>query len=266
MRGEKDYLCGRKFKTIANVRDIEIKVMTLLPMSGTLNKFETLEYFFMKRYTIIVAGGQGKRMNAAIPKQFLLLAGKPVLMHTLEVFSSYNNEMEIILVLPENQMEVWFSLCREHSFDVAHSVVAGGSERFYSVKNALNAVETPSLVAVHDGVRPLVSRETIDRCFAMAEKQQTAVPVVDLVDSIREISDSESRAVDRNRYKLVQTPQVFSGELLKRAYEAPFSPTFTDDASVVESLGKKISLVEGNRENIKLTTEMDLKIAECLID
>ena len=218
----------------------------------------------MKKYAIIVAGGKGKRMNADVPKQFILLAGKPILMHTLEVFSAYDKSMEIILVLPENQIEMWKKLCAEHFFEIPHLIIKGGDERFHSVKNGLQAVEIPALVAVHDGVRPLVSRQTIERCFIMAEKSGTAVPVVDLVDSIRKISGNENRAVDRRLYKLVQTPQVFDGELLKKAYGQEFSTAFTDDASVVETLGEKISVVEGNRENIKITTPFDLQCAKIM--
>ena len=212
-----------------------------------------------------MAGGQGKRMNADMPKQFMLLAGKPVLMHTIEVFAAYDKSLEIIVVLPESQIETWFKLCREHSFEIPHSVVEGGEERFHSVKNGLAFLQLPALVAVHDGVRPLVSRETISRCFAMAKKTGTAVPVVELTDSIREISGNENRAVDRHLYKLVQTPQVFDGEILKKSYGQNFSNSFTDDASVVETLGENISLVEGNRENIKITAAFDLDIAESFI-
>ena len=214
---------------------------------------------------IIVAGGKGERMNAEIPKQFLEIHGKPILMHTLEVFRRYDASMELILVLPSVQIEFWKELCKKHAFDIPHQIVSGGQTRFQSVKNGLKATRSNLLIAVHDGVRPLVSIDTIERCFDEAEKSGAAIPVIDLVESIRQISENESFSVDRSAYKLVQTPQVFESELLKKAYEQEFTPLFTDDASVVEALGTKIQLVEGNRENIKITTEFDLKIAESLI-
>lgn len=217
------------------------------------------------KVAIIVAGGKGERMNADIPKQFLEIKGKPILMHTLEVFQRFDNSIKLILVLPAIQMEFWDELCKKHAFTLPHQVVAGGEARFYSVKNGLNAVSSPALIAVHDGVRPLVSPETIARCYAAAEKFDAAIPVVDLVDSIRQINDNGSQSVDRSAYKLVQTPQIFDAALLKRAYEQECSPLFTDDASVVEALGNHVELVEGNRENIKITTEFDLKIAEIFI-
>lgn len=214
---------------------------------------------------IIVAGGKGERMQADIPKQFLEIKGKPILMHTLEVFQRYDASMKLVLVLPAVQVEFWSELCKKHSFSLPHQVVTGGQTRFQSVKNGLEAVAGFALVAVHDGVRPLVSVETIAQCFDAAEKHGAVIPVVDSVDSIRQITGDSSQSVDRSAYKLVQTPQVFDAELLKKAYEQDFSPLFTDDASVMEALGVKIHLVEGNRENIKITTEFDLRIAESLL-
>jgi len=215
---------------------------------------------------IIVAGGKGERMNANIPKQFLELQGKPILMHTIEAFNRFDKTMQIILVLPETQIDYWITLCKKHAFAVLHKIVIGGQTRFNSVKNGLKLVQSPSLVAVHDGVRPLVSHSTITRSFNAAEKYDAAIPVVDLIDSIRQVNEDESLSVDRTKYKLVQTPQVFDAELLKKAYEQEFSALFTDDASVVEALGTKIHLVEGNRENIKITTEIDLKMAETFLN
>ncbi|HJV77091.1 MAG TPA: 2-C-methyl-D-erythritol 4-phosphate cytidylyltransferase [Paludibacter sp.] len=217
------------------------------------------------KIAIIVAGGKGERMQADIPKQFLEIKGKPILMHTLEVFQRYDASMKLVLVLPAVQVEFWSELCKKHSFSLPHQVVTGGQTRFQSVKNGLEAIAGSALVAVHDGVRPLVSVETIARCFDAAEKYGAVIPVVDSVDSIRQITGDGSQSVDRSAYKLVQTPQVFDAELLKKAYEQDFSPLFTDDASVVEAIGVKIHLVEGNRENIKITTEFDLRIAETLI-
>ena len=215
---------------------------------------------------IIVAGGKGERMNANIPKQFLELHGKPILIHTMEAFYRFDNTMQIMLVLPETQIDYWNALCKKHAFAVLHNIVIGGQTRFNSVKNGLKLVQSPSLVAVHDGVRPLVSHTTITRSFNAAEKYDAAIPVIDLIDSIRQVNEDESLSVDRTKYKLVQTPQVFDAELLKKAYEQEFSALFTDDASVVEALGTKIHLVEGNRENIKITTEIDLKMAETFLN
>ena len=217
------------------------------------------------KIVLIVAGGKGERMNADIPKQFLEIQGKPILMHTLEVFNRFDAKMKLILVLPSVQIDLWKELCVKHNFTLNHEIIAGGQTRFQSVKNGLEAVKTPALVAVHDGVRPLVSIETIARCFESAEKFDAAIPVVDLVDSIRQVTENGSQSVDRNAFKLVQTPQVFDAELLLKAYEQEYTPLFTDDASVVEALGTKIHLVEGNRENIKITTEFDLKMAESIM-
>jgi 2-C-methyl-D-erythritol 4-phosphate cytidylyltransferase len=174
--------------------------------------------------------------------------------------------MQIMLVLPETQIDYWKTLCKKHAFAVLHNIVIGGQTRFNSVQNGLKMVQAPSLVAVHDGVRPLVSSSTIAHCFDAAEKYDAAIPVIDLIDSIRQVNEDESLSVDRTKYKLVQTPQVFDAELLKKAYEQEFSALFTDDASVVEALGTKIHLVEGNRENIKITTEIDLKMAETFLN
>ena len=219
---------------------------------------------------IIVAGGKGERMQTDVPKQFLDMRTKthvrkkPVLMRTIEAFYRYDNGISIIVVLPMEQIDYWKNLCKKHHFSILHQIIGGGETRFHSVRNGLSWADADSLIAVHDGVRPLVSRETIARCFENAEQYKAVVPVLDLVDSIRYADEHENRACDRTKYKLVQTPQVFDGGLLKKAYEQAFSPAFTDDASVVEALGAKIRLVEGNRENIKITTAMDLKLMEIL--
>lgn len=215
---------------------------------------------------IIVAGGTGKRMQADIPKQFIELKSKPILMHTIEVFVKYNHHINIIVVLPENQMVVWKQMCEEHNFNIVHQTIAGGATRFDSVKNGLELAPDEGLVAVHDGVRPLVSVQTIHRCFEMAERTGTAIPVIDIVESIRKVEENDNEAVDRNLYKAVQTPQVFETQILKAAYRQDYVPTFTDDASVVEAFGHKISIVEGNKENIKITTPLDLEIGELFLD
>jgi len=217
------------------------------------------------KVVIIVAGGKGERMKAVVPKQFLEIKGRPILMHTLEVFRNFDPEIQIVLVLPADQIDVWKSLCKKHAFTLTHTIECGGSTRFHSVKNGLTAVSIPSLVAVHDGVRPLVSVETISACFDAASEYGTAVPVIDAIDSIRKITENGSVSVNRSEYKFVQTPQVFDGELLIKAYRQEFSENFTDDASVVEAMGAKMHLVTGNRENIKITTEMDLILANQLM-
>lgn len=220
----------------------------------------------MIQSVIIVAGGKGERMQLDIPKQFIEIHSKPILMHTISRFFSFNPEMHIIVVLPENQLNNWTELCKKHAFDIRHEIVAGGSSRFESVKNGLKLAPQEGFIAVHDGVRPLVSPETIDRCFAMAELSGAAIPVSDAIESIRQIlPDGSSIAVNRSSYKMVQTPQVFNAKVIQLAYRQEFSNQFTDDASVVEASGYKISLVEGNRENIKITTPFDLIMAEKLL-
>lgn len=219
----------------------------------------------MIRTALIVAGGKGLRMGGDLPKQFLPLGGKPVLMHTLEAFHRFDKEMRLILVLPESQQEYWFRLCHECGFAVEHSVVNGGETRFHSVKNGLALVEEPGLVGVHDGVRPFVSQEVIARCYNTAVHKRAVIPVIDVIETLRCVSGVDSRTVNRSDYKLVQTPQVFDAALLKQAYAQEFVSFFTDDASVVEALGEKVYLVEGNRENIKITTPFDLKVATALL-
>lgn len=217
-------------------------------------------------YVLIVAGGKGLRMGGDLPKQFLPVGGKPVLMRTLEAFYTCNPEMRIILVLPRSQQSYWTQLCEEHCFSLPHTVADGGETRFHSVKNGLAHVTTPGLVGVHDGVRPFVSQEVITRCYALAAEKKAVIPVTDVVETVRHLEGEGSATVSRDEYKLVQTPQVFDAELLKQAYEQPYTPFFTDDASVVEAMGVSIHLAPGNRENIKITTPFDLKIAAALLD
>ena len=223
------------------------------------------DFKMIQKVVIIVAGGKGERMKAVVPKQFLEIKGRPILMYTIEVFHDFDPEIQIVLVLPADQIDVWKSLCKKHAFTLTHTIECGGSTRFHSVKNGLTAVSIPSLVAVHDGVRPLVSVETINACFDAASEYGTAVPVIDAIDSIRKITENGSVSVNRSEYKFVQTPQVFDGKLLIKAYRQEFSENFTDDASVVEAMGAKMHLVTGNRENIKITTEMDLILANQLM-
>ena len=216
-------------------------------------------------YALIVAGGKGLRMGTDIPKQFLPIGGKPVLMRTLEAFYAYNQAMQLIVVLPHSQQAYWARLCEEYHFSLPHRVADGGEARFHSVRNGLAWVETPGRVGVHDGVRPFVSPEVIARCYALASTKKAVVPVIPVVETVRHLVDGGSLTVNREEYRLVQTPQVFDVELLKKAYEQPYSPAFTDDASVVEALGVPVALTEGNRENIKITTPFDLRVAEALL-
>ena len=219
----------------------------------------------MDLYVVIVAGGSGKRMGAEIPKQFLELAGRPVLMHTIERFKTFNDSIEIITVLPENQLRFWIDLQKKHSFNVLHTLVKGGANRFLSVRNGLKFVNSPGLVAIHDGVRPFVSIDTIKRCFEAAEKLGNAIPAISPNESLRIINDLGSIPVNRFHVKQVQTPQVFNAALIKNAYLQEYSPDFTDDATVLEKTGEKINLIEGNRENIKITTPEDLLISDALL-
>lgn len=219
----------------------------------------------MLRTTIIVAGGSGKRMGGPIPKQFMLLQGKPLLCWTIEAFHRYDPEMPIIVVLPENQIPIWKALCIGHGLHVEHEVAAGGEERFHSVQNGLALVKHDGLVAVHDGVRPLVSVELIDRCFRAAEEHGAAIPVVPINSSVRELDGDKSYPVDRSTLRLVQTPQCFRAELLRRGFELTYDDAFTDEASLMERLDVEVHLVEGEERNIKVTTQADLRIAEALL-
>lgn len=220
----------------------------------------------MNRTALIVAGGKGLRMGSELPKQFLPIGGRPVLMHTLEAFRRFDMDMQLILVLPKEQQDYWQILCRKYDFIVRHRIADGGETRFHSVKNGLALVKEPGLVGVHDGVRPFVSQEVIARCYEVAEAKQAVIPVGDVVETVRHLTVAGSETVDRSEYKLVQTPQVFDAGLLKRAYEQEFTPLFTDDASVVEAMGVPVFLVKGNPENIKITTPFDLKVGSALLE
>ena len=219
----------------------------------------------MDLYALIVAGGSGKRMGMDTPKQFMELAGKPVLMHTIEKFRQFSSSIEIITVLPENQLRYWTELQKKYSFDVPHTLVKGGAHRFISVKNGLKFVSAPGLVAIHDGVRPLVRMDTIQRCFNAAAEHGNAIPVVSPADSLRLLMDGNNIPVSRMNVKQVQTPQVFDVETLKKAYQQEYDTAFTDDATVIEKAGHKVIMVEGNRENIKITNPEDLFIAQTLL-
>ena len=221
-------------------------------------------------YVIIVAGGKGLRMGSDIPKQFLPIGGKPVLMRTLERFREYDKDLKIILVLPEAQQDYWQGLCKEYGFQVEYQLANGGQTRFHSVQNGLALIpdNAEGVVGVHDGVRPFPSIDVIRNCYATARDKKAVIPVIPVVETVRHLlvhSKDKSITVPRDEYRLVQTPQTFDIQLLKAANRQPYNDGFTDDASVVESYGHEITLVEGNRENIKITTPYDMKIAEVLI-
>jgi 2-C-methyl-D-erythritol 4-phosphate cytidylyltransferase len=226
-------------------------------------------------YIIIVAGGKGLRMGSDVPKQFLPVGGLPVLMHTIKRFREYSQEMQIILVLPEAQQDYWHGLCKEYAFDVEYMLANGGETRFHSVKNGLDMIpdDAEGVVGVHDGVRPFPALEVIERCYETAKETEAVIPVIPVVETLRHIVNVNcdtvavsSITVPRNDYRLVQTPQTFTVSLLKKAYKQPYNDNFTDDASVVEAMGRSITLVEGNRENIKITTPFDLTVAEALFN
>jgi len=219
----------------------------------------------MKKFAIIVAGGSGSRMGSEIPKQFLDLCGKPVLMHTIETFFNFDPDSEIILVLPEHQIDFWNKLCAAHSFVVEHLVVSGGETRFHSVRNGLSKISEKGIVFIHDGVRPLVSQETLTRCSETTQKKGNAIPVLAVNESLRKVEGESNMSVDRSLYFSVQTPQTFQSEQILEAFQQNFDPLFTDDASVAEKAGFEIHLVEGNRENIKITTPVDLIVAETIL-
>lgn len=240
-------------------------------LSHLFSRFGFFVYFCrqkngrMEKCAIIVAGGKGTRMGKEIPKQFLPVAGKAVLMHTISAFHRYDSNIHIILVLPEEQKSYWNGLCKLHSFGIPHEIVPGGNSRFQSVKNGLHRAGSQGLIAVHDGVRPFVSRNVIEVAFRTAESEGSAVPVLKMTDSIREITENnKSIARNRSRYVSVQTPQTFRADILQEAYNREYDERFTDDASVVEAAGYPVSLIESNRENIKITVPFDLQIAEII--
>lgn len=218
------------------------------------------------RYAIVVAAGSGKRMGAPLPKQFLEVKGKPLLMHTLTRLHEFDAGMNVLLVLHPEYFSYWQEQVAQHAFYVPHKLVAGGEERFHSVKCGLDAIEDMNaVVGIHDGVRPLVSVEALTRCFDAAEEYGNAVPVVPVNDSLREISENGNHGVDRSQYRIVQTPQCFKVSLLKPAFNHAYHSSFTDDASVFESNGNAIHLVEGNRDNLKITTPEDLRWLESML-
>jgi len=218
-----------------------------------------------KRYVIIVAGGNGSRMNSPVPKQFLKLDGRPILMHTINKFTDTDPAIEIIVVIPSDQVTLWEALCQEYGFHKAVKIAFSGESRFQSVKNGLEFIAEESIVGIHDAVRPLVSEKTIIAAYKAAEMYGNAIPALPISDSIRQIESTRNIALDRSRYCAIQTPQCFRSDILKKAYQQDYKYTFTDDATVVEAMGEQIRLVDGNTENIKITSPKDIFVAEALL-
>ncbi len=219
----------------------------------------------MNKYSIIVAGGSGVRMGSVIPKQFMLLAGQPLLMHTIKAFVNCGMK-EIIVVIPLPFIDYWRTLTNEYNFNIPHITVAGGLFRSQSVVQGLSAInEDEAIIAIHDGVRPLVSESLINQAFQLAEEKGSAVPYIDLTESIRYISKEENKHIDREKYKIIQTPQCFSLSVLKHIYHTQEIRSFTDDASLVEKHGVVIHMFKGSEENIKITTPLDMIIAEAIL-
>lgn len=219
----------------------------------------------MKKHIIIVAGGSGTRMNTPIPKQFLELHGKPVLMHSIEIFAKAIPEINIILVLPLPYRKEWETLCKKHNFIIPFQLTEGGETRFHSVKNGLALVPENAVVGIHDAARPLVNIQTIINAFETAEQKGNASPAIQINESIREVKNNNNKAIDRSTIFIIQTPQCFQSNLIKKAFLQEYRHSFTDDASVLEAMGEKINLIDGNRENIKITTPLDLIIAEAIM-
>lgn len=218
-----------------------------------------------KQYAIIVGGGSGVRMGAELPKQFLEICGKPIILHTIEKFLQYNKEIHLKIVIPKDYFELLSQSLKRHKINCAMEIVEGGNTRFDSVKNGLKAINEDCLVAIHDAVRPLVSTETIRKCFENAEIKGSSVPVYPINESIRLKTQDGTKSVDRSQYLSVQTPQVFDYRKISKAYEQEYDETLTDDASVYEKAGQNIFTTEGNTENIKITRKIDLIIAESIL-
>jgi len=219
----------------------------------------------MRTFAIILGGGVGARMETSIPKQFIPLNGKPIIMHTIQNFNDFDPKMKVIIVLPNEHFQLWKDLCIEFNFGIEHQIIRGGKERFYSVKNALEGIPDDSLVLIHDGVRPIISHETIDRVRQRAIEKGNAIPYIDINESIRKVSSEKNKTVKRENYKIIQTPQAFKTKIIKTAYKNRYRKSFTDDASVFEADGGKVELVLGNVRNIKITRPIDLIIAESLM-
>jgi len=213
---------------------------------------------------IITAGGIGKRMGGSVPKQFLLLNDKPILMHTIERIHAFDPSAQLIVTLPQDYLKDWDEMCQKYAFDIRHEVISGGEERFDSIKNALEKA-IGDWIAVHDGVRPFISKSVLNQLLVEVKSHRAVIPVIPVKETLR-IADGETNAaVQRDHYRIVQTPQVFEAKLLKKAYEQKYITSFTDDASVVESIGARVHLIPGNDENIKITTPLDLNVAAIIL-
>ncbi len=219
----------------------------------------------MNKFVIIAAGGIGARMKSHIPKQYLMVNDVPIIIHTINKFQFAVPGIKIIVVLPSDRMENWEDFCRQHKFVFNHQICAGGDTRFHSIKKGLDLIQGHALVAIHDAVRPLVTINLIQEIFKYAEAHGNAVPAIKMDQSIRILEHGESKAVDRKNYRIIQTPQCFHSDILKKAYEQNYDESFTDDAIVVEKTGVKIHLIEGEINNIKITTQQDMLIAETMI-
>jgi 2-C-methyl-D-erythritol 4-phosphate cytidylyltransferase len=220
----------------------------------------------MDKHILIVAGGKGIRMKSEVPKQFVELNGKPLLMHTIDAFSLNHQIDQINLVIPNGYMGFWKELCEKHHFHASLNIIEGGPQRYHSVKRGLSMIPNNALVAIHDAVRPFITKELLSTGFKIAIKKGNAIPAIVIKESIREVSGSLSKAIDRNVFKIVQTPQFFHTSLIKKAYLQPFNEQFTDDATILEASGQQIYLFDGTPSNIKITTPDDLKLAELLIN
>ncbi len=224
------------------------------------------DHFMLNYYAVIVAAGSGSRFGGGHPKQFQLLSGQPILMHSIQTFCAAIESIKIIVVLPEEYIWLWKKLCIEHVFFIPHEIIDGGPERFLSVKRGLSLVNGDGLVAIHDGARPLASGEMIKRLFAMARVRKCVAPAIQPPDSVRLVEGAHSKPIKRSNIRLIQTPQVFDIKTLQRAYQQNFHPSFTDDATVVESIGGVVTLVEGEQTNIKITLPHDLLYAESILN
>lgn len=219
----------------------------------------------MKKYAVIVAGGKGVRMGMAVPKQFLPVNGKPVLYHTIKAFTDAYADIEIVLVLPEAQMSYAQMVLTEFESRPDVTIVAGGATRYHSVQNGLKVIDDEGVVFVHDGVRPLLSAALIHRCYEQAVEQGSSIPAINIADSIRIVEGGKSKPIDRNSLRSIQTPQTFKTEIILPAFEQEYNEGFTDEATVVEAYGKEVYLVEGEKNNLKLTTPEDLQTAEMIL-
>lgn len=219
----------------------------------------------MKNYAIIVAGGTGTRMKGEVPKQFMLLNGKPVILYSIEAFYSYDSSIQIILVIHPDYLSLWKQLTIDFNTSIPFQIVEGGKTRFDSVKNGLQIVHDEGFVAVHDAARPAINAAFLRKLFGAASTYGSAIPVVPITDTIRIIDGDTSHQQDRTFLRAIQTPQVFKVSELQRAYMQPYEPNFTDDGSVMESAGFPVHLAEGRRENIKITHLEDIAVAEVLM-